>query len=49
VFTISDYDDNGTKAKALARGARKFVTRPVGFAQLKRDVIAVIAKARDGG
>jgi len=49
VFTISDYDDNGTEAKALARGARKFVTKPLAFAQWKPDVIAVIAKARGGG
>jgi len=49
VFTISDYDDNGTEAKALARGAWKFVPKPLDFAQLKPDVIEVIAKARGGG
>ena len=31
VFMISDYDDSDTEAKALARGARKFLTKPVDF------------------
>jgi hypothetical protein len=46
---IFAYGDNGTVDMARARGASKFLTKPVDFAQLKRDVIAVIAKARGGG
>jgi DNA-binding NtrC family response regulator len=48
VFMISAYGDNDTVDIALARGARKFLTKPVDFAQLKQDVIAVIAEARGG-
>ena len=45
VFMISAYGDNGTVDIALARGARKFLTKPVDFAQLKQDVAAVITAA----
>jgi CheY-like chemotaxis protein len=43
VFMISAYGDDATVATALARGANKFVTKPVDFPQLKQD-IAVIAE-----
>ena len=46
VFMISAYGDAGTVATALERGAWKFLTKPVDFTQLKRDVLAVMA---DGG
>jgi CheY-like chemotaxis protein len=43
VFMISAYGDQATVATALARGANKFVTKPVDFPKLKQDVTAVIA------
>jgi len=43
VFMISAYGDQATVATALARGANKFVTKPVDFPKLKQDV-AVIAE-----
>jgi CheY-like chemotaxis protein len=43
VFMISAYGDDATVATALARGANKFVTKPVDFPKLKHDV-AVIAE-----
>jgi len=43
VFMISAYGDNTTVATALARGASKFVTKPVDFPELKQEV-AVIAQ-----
>jgi CheY-like chemotaxis protein len=49
VFMISAYGDTRTVQTALERGASKFLTKPVDFAQLKRDVVAVIAEARGGG
>ena len=48
VFMISAYGDNGTVDLALSRGARKFLTKPVDFVQLKQDVAAVIADFRRG-
>ena len=43
VFMISAYGDDATVATALARGANKFVTKPVDFPKLKQEV-AVIAE-----
>ena len=43
VFMISAYDDKRTIDEALEHGASKFLPKPVDFAQLKRDVAAVIA------
>lgn len=43
VFMISAYGDDATVATALARGANKFVTKPVDFPKLKQEV-AVIAQ-----
>ena len=43
VFMISAYGDQQTIGTALQRGARKFLTKPVNFAQLKQDVLAVMA------
>ncbi len=48
VFMISAYGDNNTINTALARGASKFLTKPVNFQQLKQDVVQVIAEARGG-
>lgn len=44
VFMISAYGDDATVATALARGANRFVTKPVDFLKLKQDVIAVVAE-----
>lgn len=46
VFMISAYGDKDIVATALARGAREFLTKPVDFAQLKRDVLTVMAELR---
>ena len=46
VFMISAYGEKDTVATALARGAREFLTKPVDFAQLKRDVLTVMAELR---
>ena len=48
VFMISAYGDGGTVATARERGARKFLTKPVDFPQLKEDITAVIAEAGGG-
>ena len=48
VFMISAYGDTGTVDMALSRGVWKLLTKPVNFAQLERDVIAVIAEVRGG-
>jgi|GEM_PF-5051617 len=40
---ISAYGDEKTVATALQCGAGKFMAKPVNFAQLKKDVSAVIA------
>jgi len=49
VFMISAYGDAGTVATALERGARKFLTKPVDFPELKQDVMTVMAEARGSG
>jgi CheY-like chemotaxis protein len=41
VFMISAYGDKGTIATALECGADKFLTKPVDFPQLKRDITAI--------
>ncbi len=46
VFMISAYGDKDTVAMALLRGAIQFMTKPVDFPQLKRDITAVIAQAQ---
>ncbi|HEX3346948.1 MAG TPA: response regulator [Acetobacteraceae bacterium] len=46
VFMISAYGDRETVATALARGAQKFMTKPVDFPALKQDVMAAVAQAR---
>ncbi len=46
VFMISAYGDGATMAQAAARGASKFLTKPVDFPVLKREVSAVVAGAR---
>jgi CheY-like chemotaxis protein len=48
VFMISAYGDQDTIATALERGADKFLTKPVDFPQLKRDITAVMADATGG-
>ncbi|HXA26054.1 MAG TPA: response regulator [Acetobacteraceae bacterium] len=49
VFMISAYGDAARVAMALERGASKFITKPVDFPQLKRDVSVVVADARGSG
>ena len=49
VFMISAYGDAERVQTALNRGASKFMTKPVDFPQLKRDVSDVIADARGSG
>jgi DNA-binding NtrC family response regulator len=46
---ISAYGDADRVAMALARGAQKFMTKPVDFPQLKQDVSLAIADARGSG
>lgn len=43
VFMISAYGDPATVASALARGADKFLSKPVGFPQLKLDITEMIS------
>jgi CheY-like chemotaxis protein len=45
VFMISAYGDADTVNIARERGADEFLTKPVDFAKLKRDIIAVQADA----
>jgi CheY-like chemotaxis protein len=47
IFMISAYGDPDTIATALARGADEFLTKPVDFPQLKRDIMAVMADATE--
>ncbi len=47
LFMISAYGDQDTIATALERGADKFLTKPVDFPQLKRDIMAVMADATE--
>ena len=46
VFMISAYGDSETVAIAISRGANKFLTKPVDFPTLKRDVAAAVTSAR---
>lgn len=46
VFMISAYGDTDAVASALARGANKFLTKPVDFPQLKQDVLDTLARMR---
>jgi len=46
VFMISAYGDAERVRMAHERGANKFLTKPVDFPQLKRDVSVVVADAR---
>jgi DNA-binding NtrC family response regulator len=46
VIMISAYGDAPTVQTALARGADKFVTKPVDFPRLKQEVSAVMAQVR---
>jgi CheY-like chemotaxis protein len=48
VFMISAYGDQDTIATALERGANGFLTKPVDFPRLKRDIITVMAGATGG-
>jgi DNA-binding NtrC family response regulator len=45
VFMISAYGDADTVNTAQKRGADEFLTKPVDFAKLKRDIMAVQADA----
>ena len=47
VFMISDYGDAERVKTALARGADKFLTKPVDFPQLKRDITAIFHRHDD--
>ena len=46
VYMISAYGDGETMAKAAARGAERFLTKPVDFPALKQSVAALLAEAR---
>jgi len=48
MFMISAYGDAKTVATALARGADEFLTKPVDFAKLRRDIMAVMTDATGG-
>ena len=48
VFMISAYGDRETVSAALARGAEKFLTKPVDFPALKQDVSHAVTVARNG-
>jgi DNA-binding NtrC family response regulator len=45
VFVISAYGDADTVTAALERGADEFLTKPVDFPKLKRDIMASQADA----
>ena len=45
VFMISAYGDADTVSTARERGADEFLTKPVDFAKLRRDIMAVQADA----
>jgi YesN/AraC family two-component response regulator len=49
VFMISAYGDPERVKTALERGASKFITKPVNFAQLKQDASRVIADTVGSG
>ena len=46
VFMITAYGDADRLATALARGASKFITKPVDFPRLKQDVSLAVLQAR---
>jgi DNA-binding NtrC family response regulator len=48
LFMISAYGDADTVATALARGGSKFMTKPVDFPILRRDIMAVMTDATGG-
>jgi len=48
VFMISAYGDKATVSAAIARGASKFLTKPVDFPALKQDVSHAVTVARNG-
>ncbi len=48
VFMISAYGDQDTIATAVERGSNGFLTKPVDFPRLKRDIITVMAGATEG-
>src|SRR4029077_16895061 len=48
VFMISAYGDQDTIATALARGADRFLPKPVDFPKLKQDIMAVMTDATGG-
>jgi DNA-binding NtrC family response regulator len=45
VFMISAYGDGDTVSTARERGADEFLTKPVDFAKLRRDIMTVKADA----
>ena len=45
VFVISAYGDADTESTARERGADEVLTKPVDFAKLRRDIMAVQADA----
>jgi DNA-binding NtrC family response regulator len=45
VFVISVYGDADTVRTARTRGADEFITKPVDFAKLRRDIMTVHADA----
>jgi CheY-like chemotaxis protein len=45
VFMISDYGDAERVKTALARGADRFLTKPIDFPKLKQNIMAVQADA----
>ena len=49
VFMISAYGDAERVQTAMERGASKFITKPVDFPQLKREVSQVVAGVRGSG
>ena len=48
VFMISAYGDQDTIATAVERGSNGFLTKPVDFPRLKRDIITVVTGATEG-
>jgi DNA-binding NtrC family response regulator len=49
VFMISAYGDADTVSTARERGADEFLTKPVDFPKLRRDIMAVMTDARGNG
>jgi DNA-binding NtrC family response regulator len=49
VFMISAYGDADRIQTAMDRGANKFITKPVDFPLLKREVSQVVADVRGSG